>query len=159
VALKLPSTVAGKREILQLQREVELLSNDHLQSRVAAREANKIRKIAEPSPRLVELLRVNGIKPDDASLRALSKELADLRATAPNIRINLSAEPTDEISNKLIIWFRKNVDTRILVTIGVSPSISGGFVLETEKKRYDFSFRTRLLNSISKFSEVLHRGK
>lgn len=159
MALRLPSLVSGKREVLHLQREVESITNEFIQARIAKQDIEQIRKVSNPSLALQSILKLNHLTINEETLRTITKELADIRASAPSVRISLAGEPTDEVKRKIVMWFRKNIDSRMLVTISVSPTLSAGFILQTEKRRYDYSFRTKLVNGIGAFKGALQGGE
>ncbi len=157
--LKLPSVIGGKRELIQLQREVEKLAEERLQARVAKREAREARTVSSPSTQLQQLLDTNKIELTDKSLVEVARALSTMRDKAPKIQISFAAEPTDEVLQKFVRWFRDEVDPHALVQVGVQPSIAGGVVVQTEKKRYDYSLRSKVVESVDIFRGVLNRGK
>ena len=72
--------------------------------------------------------------------------------------MSFATEPTDEVTQKLVAWFRKEINPTILLNIGVQPTISVGAVLRTQSKLYDFSLRKHLQNSQQDLVKVL-RGE
>lgn len=144
--LKLPLRLASKHDLIGLQREVDQLLNEQLQARVSAASAGVQRKTSNPSAILGELLHLNNLQHNEADLGRIKQDLADLREHAPVVRLSFASEPSHEVLVKLAEWFRRQVDPQLFLQIGVQPSIAGGVVVHTDKRRYDLSLRQQLLS-------------
>lgn len=157
--LKLPLGLASKHDLIGLQREVDQLLNEQLQARVSATSAGVRRNISTPSLILGELLHLSGLQQTEADLAQVKLSLGALREHAPVVRLSFASEPSHEVVVKLAEWFRRQVDARIFLQIGVQPSIAGGVVVHTDKRRYDLSLRQELLSKNELFIKALTRGQ
>ena len=155
--LELPTTVAGKRDIVRVQRDIEKLLEERLQAKVAYQQSGERRQVSDPTPIVARLFKLNELEFTDETLQKVDQYLENLRQTAPTIRIAFANEPDKQDIEKIVTWFRRNIHSGVLVQIGVQPTIAGGCVVQTPMKRYDFSLRQKLLNSTSKLTEVMQR--
>ena len=159
MVLNLPPNIANKRDIVQTLREIESIQEALLQHKVAKEQVQQDRSIPAIGERLDNLLKVNDLKRDGESLKHLHEKLVRIREYAPRVRVSFASEPEAEVTEKVVGWFRKELGLPVLVNFGVQPSIAGGFILQTDTHRYDFSLREHILNSVDKFREVLHRAE
>lgn len=154
--LILPTTMAGKRDIVRVQRDIEKLLEERLQSDIAQKQGGEARKVNPPTPIVKYLFQSNKIEMTNENLQRVDQYLESVRQNAPTIRIAFASEPDKEVTQKIVKWFRTSVDKRVLIQIGIQPIIAGGCVVQTPMKRYDFSLRQHLLNSTDKFTEVMN---
>lgn len=155
--LILPISLTGKKELIKVQREFELLSEQLIESKVAAREVGQKRQVTAISDVANELMVLNKITLSQQTLPALNKELQKIRDTAPLLRVSFAVEPDRESISKIVSWFRKEVNPNLLLQVGIQPSIAGGCIVQTPGNRYDFSLRRHILESTDKFKAVLAR--
>lgn len=155
--LKLPNSIGGKRDLILAARQVEQILDDRLQDEV--REKFGAKKVGSKvgQKMLNELLSINQLKNDTDTLKRLQQQLEGFRQHAPQVRVAFAQEPDEDIYQKLVGWFRKEINPSLLVQIGVQPNIGGGFIMTTPQHRYDFSLKTKVLNSAPKFIEVMRR--
>lgn len=157
MALKLPTAIASKRDIIKIQREIERLMDERLQHNITKEQTGNLREMSNPSRLLKQLLELNEIVDEGDNLRKLMQNLESVRQTAPSVRISFASEPEHAVFEKVVEWFRREIDASLLVQVGVQPSIAGGCIVQTSANRYDFSLRTHLLNSVPKFTETMKR--
>jgi F0F1-type ATP synthase delta subunit len=143
--LKMPMTIATKQDILRIQREVRDYDVLVVQ--------NNVRKTATQSPiplsaGLKDLVQLNQINLNEKNVpKKLIKQLEKTLKQVILFHMSFATEPSDDVNQKLIAWFRKEVDPKILLNIGIQPTISVGAVLRTNRTQYDFSLRKHLQNS------------
>ena len=159
MALKLPHSIGGKRDLILATRQVEQILNDRLQDEVRERFGAKKVGTNAGERMLGELLETNKMKDDTATLKKLLQQMEGIRQHAPQVRIAFSQEPDQDLYKRVVAWFRTEIDPGALVQIGVQPNIGGGFILTTPMRRYDFSLKTKVLSSTPKFIEILNRSK
>jgi F0F1-type ATP synthase delta subunit len=155
VALKLPIFLTSKKDLLKLRREVERLSESVLQQRVAKSKAGVNRQLYDPSHELKEFLAHNNIDYAEENLKKIGEILKDVYDNALQIRLSFASEPDQRSLEKLIEWFRNNTTPAIFIQVGIQPMITGGVVLRTRNKRYDFSLRSALLRNSEKLMETI----
>lgn len=155
--VKLPLRVVSKRDVKLLIHEIELLLEQHLQHDVAAKHSDQNRAVRKPSATLQALFAMNNQQISVTALQHMKPKLDRVASLSPSVRIIFPSSPPQEVSDKMVQWFRGNIADNILVQISVQPNIAGGFVLRTRRHRYDFSLRESILSKASTFKEVLAR--
>ncbi len=147
---QLPTSVITVVDISRLERELASLAEFTVQSH--AREAGKQPKLPRTTPSLEELARANGFnlleETDRQNLTALVKSI---RTKAPVIHISFASDPSAAVLAKIINWFRSEVNSLILLQVGLQPSIAAGCIVRTPNKYFDMSLR----NSFAKHSQML----
>lgn len=105
-----------------------------------------------------DLLKVAGCSLNDGdAVNGLVKSLKDLYASAPRVSVTLAA-PADPATKKaLTAWFRENTSPTALVSFGFNRAILGGVLVRAGSRIYDWSYRSKLLDSKLNFTEVLER--
>lgn len=156
--LRLPNTIGGKRDLILAMREIEQILSDEIQNDVRSKYGAEQHKQSHAGRHMVdELLKENNLNHEIATLRQVLKSMEDFKNHSPQIRLAFSQEPDPDMYRKVVEWFRREIHPGVLVQIGVQPSIGGGFTMQTPVRRYDFSFKTKILNSTDKFLEVMKR--
>ena len=92
---------------------------------------------------------------DEASCKKLLAALDKLKHDAPVLHISFPIDPSAEVIKKLITWFREEIDPRIIIQIGLQPTIAAGIVLRTPNHQFDFSLRQHLYQNRAKLREAL----
>jgi len=143
VELKLTLAVVGPSEIRRSVRELAGLDDYFVAS--AARQNTD----AAGQPRITQLLdelaRANGINLLEAGQRKkLSEALNQVLKDAPSLHISFAREPSPKALEKIVSWFRDNIDKNSLLQIGLQPSIAAGCVLRTSNQLFDMSIRAKL---------------
>lgn len=151
--LKLPVDVASKNDISHLYRELRLFMDMSMQS--ALRHDNPIKYPAVTSM-LRDLATQNQIDlRNQSACEHLLSSIEDLKDNVPVVHISFPRDPSVEIIRRLVEWFRREVDPRIVIQIGLQPTIAAGIVVRTPNKQYDFSLRRHLYDNQAKLMEAL----
>lgn len=151
--LKLPIILNSKQDITHVHRELRAFLDAVEQSIV--RKDNPIQY-----PAITATLRAIATENkidlrDQAACEKLLIELEELKEKAPSVHLSFPSDPTQEVMQKLIIWFRKEVNPRIIIQVGLQPSIAAGVVLRTPNKQFDFSLRQHLYRNRNLLREAL----
>ncbi len=153
--LKLPITLASKNDVSHLHRELRLFMDMSMQS--AMRHDNPI-KYPAITPMLRDLATLNQIDlRSEVACETLLAELASLKENIPVVHISFPRDPSVAVLQRLVEWFRREVDPRIVIQVGLQPTIAAGMVVRTPNKQYDFSLRRHLYNNQSKLMEALQK--
>lgn len=151
--LTLPTVIASRQDITHVHRELRLFDDATLQS--VMRHDNPV-KYPPISAKLRGIVQQNQVDlREEASRKKLLAALEALKTTAPTIHISFPAEPTPEILQKLVSWLRKEVNPRIVIRVGIQPSIAAGVIVRTPNQQFDFSLRQHLQKNRSKLVERL----
>jgi F0F1-type ATP synthase delta subunit len=151
--LNLPVLLNSKQDITHVHRELRTFIDNVQQSII--RKDNPVKY-----PPITATLRALALENkidlrDQKSCEKLLADLDTLKTEAPSIHISFPADPSQEVLQKLIVWFRKEINPRLIVQVGLQPSIAAGIVLRTPNKHFDFSLRQHLYRSSNKLREAL----
>ena len=105
-----------------------------------------------------DLLTTFGCAIDDKTAVAeLVHRLGETYKVAPRVSITLAAPVDPSIKKQLTAWFRENCSPLTLVSFGFNRAILGGILVRAGSRIYDWSYRSKLLDSQINFSEVMER--
>lgn len=153
--LKLSTSIASRQDILKLHRELRSFIDVVTQS--VMRHDNPI-KYPTISQNLHELAKTNQVDlRQTKNCEALLAQLEHIKDNAPSVHISFPSEPTPQILERLVTWFRKEIDPRVVIQVGLQPSIAAGVVLRTPNRQFDFSLRRHLYDNEQKLGEALQR--
>jgi F0F1-type ATP synthase delta subunit len=151
--LTLPTIIASRQDITHVHRELRLFDDAAMQS--VMRHDNPI-KFPPISSKLRGLVQENQV---DLRVEADRKKLLDtldkLKNNAPTIHISFPVEPSPEVLQKLVSWLRKEIDPRIVIRVGMQPTIAAGVIVRTPNHQFDFSLRQHLQKNRAKLVERL----
>src|SRR5262249_45080031 len=113
-------------------------------------------KLPKTSRLLDELSASNKLNLLDAKIREeLIGFLADVAEHAPVIHISFASDPSSAFMEKIVHWFRINVNPSILVRVGLQPTLAAGCVVRTANRSFDMSLRASLERNRKLLSESL----
>jgi len=153
-SINLPPSVYTSRQVLDLGRELELLS-ENLQRRQIMTKLGVIQidKDADKlSPDMLDFLQnmsmTNLVATDIQQLIITVKAASNW----PLIRITLATQLQKPQKIELVQWFRANLSANLLFQFGCDPELIGGMIVRTPARQYDWSFHTRLLANAASLS-------
>jgi F0F1-type ATP synthase delta subunit len=154
-SLTIPNEIISPTDIARLLRETENLDEFFRQS--AIRQGGT----PQSTPRYSRLLDTLVVANELNLLQANDREkmlasMKELAANAPVLHISFSVDPPSAYVQKIVTWLRSNIDGRILVRVGLQPSIGAGCVVRTTNKSFDFSLRRFFDNKKEFFAQKLH---
>ncbi len=85
----------------------------------------------------------------------LKKSTETLVTKAPIVHIGFSVEPNLLLLEKLVDWFRRNIDSTLLLTVGLQPIIGAGITLRTPNKFFDLSLKNHFNNLTSDLVKLI----
>lgn len=151
----LPSSVVTVGDIARLRLELERLSDFLTQARL--RQPGTAVTVPRVTKRLDEVAHLAGLTlTKDSDCQALLKELNDLQTAAPRIHISFATDPSEDFLSQIIKWFRNNIHPQIILTIGLQPALTAGFVMRTSSHYYDCSLRRHFDDKKSLLAEALN---
>lgn len=139
--LRLPTIVTTRTDIMRLIRELESLERYFkiLEQRGEDMDSAPLPKISKG---LDAFAVGNNMNLHDQIVRkTLLEFMGFLKTSAPIMHFSFANNPSAQSMTKLIEWLRTEIHPRVLITVGVQPSIGGGCMVRTENKMFDFSFR------------------
>lgn len=151
--LTLPTVIASRQDITHVHRELRLFDDAAMQS--VMRHDNPV-KFPPISSKLRGLVQQNQVDlREEADRKKLLATLDTLKNNAPTIHISFPAEPSPEVLQKLVTWLRKEIDPRIVIRVGMQPTIAAGVIVRTPNHQFDFSLRQHLQKNRDKLIERL----
>jgi F0F1-type ATP synthase delta subunit len=153
VELKLPLSLATKQDVALIHREL----SDYIDAAVQIKIRKQKPDGSALSPALKDVVVLNQIDINNPqSAQQLLVALNELPKKSQVFHMSFATNPTPDVTQKLIEWFRKEINPRIILSVGVQPTIAAGVILKTQNRQYDFSLRKHLELNRSKLVEVLH---
>lgn len=151
--LKLPNPIATRQDVSYVHRELRVFYDMMIQS--VMRHDNPV-KYPAISDSLRQLASLNQIDlRDQASCERLIKDLELVKTRSPAIHISFPVEPSRDALDRLIEWFRKEIDPIAVISVGLQPTIAAGVVLRTPNHQFDFSLRKHLDDNKFKLKEAI----
>jgi F0F1-type ATP synthase delta subunit len=149
--LTLPTVIASRQDITNVHRELRLFDDASLQS--VMRNDNPV-KYPPISAKLRGMVQQNQVDlRDEAARKKLLASLDLLKNSAPTIHISFPAEPSPAVLQQLVTWLRKEIDPRIVIRVGMQPTIAAGVIVRTPNHQFDFSLRQHLQKNRAKLVE------
>lgn len=140
----LPVTVVGPADVRRLSRELEDV--DEFLRQAAIRKGGTTATLPKTTRTLDSFADANALNFLQAIDRAKATAfLDDVMSDAPVIHISFAADPSAAFTAKIVTWLRQNIHERLLVQIGLQPTIAAGCIVRTESKVFDFSLRQYLV--------------
>lgn len=156
--LVIPDTIASVQDLNTVMSDVQAYarwaSRELIKQKVAGKSGSPQPDI---TPEAAQIIRDwNGGKPmTQAAIDGLITALESYKKSAPSVTITLAGVPSGDVKSKLVSWCRKELDPGILVSFRLNRNILGGMVVAYGSHIHDWSFRRKLMNSETSFSEVL----
>lgn len=150
--LKLPNSIASRQDVTRVHRELRQFTDLTMQS--IMRHDNPIQY-----PAISANLRALAIENqvdlrDEQSCNDLLDNLEQTKTKSPSVHISFPTDPSQEVMQRLIAWFRQEIDPSIVIQVGLQPTIAAGIVLRTENHQFDFSLRQHLYKNRDKLKEA-----
>lgn len=137
----LPNRVVTRRDVIETAREFERL-RDNLAAQAV--EGSHV-EVLDPSERARSVMEENNIQElTSETANKLQAELQALADHAPMFRFVFAGEPEFDFLQRLITWIRNELHSSGLILYSIQPQIAGGFILTTDQRRYDHSWRAAL---------------
>lgn len=154
--LKLPNGVASRQDVVLLHREVRMFLDAMNQS--VMRHDSPI-KYPAISTNLRAIATINQIDLRDAKkCEELIAKLEEVKDKAPSVHVSFPSEPSTAALERLIVWFRKEIDPKVVIQVGLQPTIAAGVVVRTPNHQFDFSLRKHLYENQHKLGEAIRNA-
>ena len=145
--LVLPTSIASAEDLREASDELH-------QGAIAAKRVN----MGTLSDGARDLLTTFGCALDDKTAVAeLVHRLGEVYTAAPRVSVTLAAPVDPVVKKQLTMWFRQNCSPLTLISFGFNRAMLGGVLVRAGSRIYDWSYRSKLLDSQVNFSEVLER--
>lgn len=155
--LHLPVTTVTIVDIGRMQRELEAL--DNFLAQAAARGSGESVTMPKTTKSFEDFVKQNGLQlHEEADRQRLNEFLESARQNAPVFHMSFSTEPSAAFLQKMVTWFRTEIDPMALLQVGLQPSIAAGCVLRTTNKYFDFSMRKHFQKNRELLIESMRKG-
>jgi F0F1-type ATP synthase delta subunit len=155
--LKIPEILASRQDITHVHRELRIFADMVDQSIMRHDDPIKYPPISDTLRSLAIDNQVD--LRDPRACDKLLLQLEELKQGCPTVHISFPADPTRDVLQKLVVWFRKEINPQVFIQIGLQPTIAAGIVLRTPNKVFDFSLRQHLYKNRDKLIEVLKQDE
>lgn len=154
--MNLPVDLYSPDQLSAIMLELFNYSGDLRDAAVRAKTTQR-KEAAPPSASalLLGVFHAAGVKAASAAeTEKLLKDLEQIRAHAPTVRITLAALPNRELKQQFTTWFRTQIHPHVLLTFSARSDIGGGLVLQAGSHIYDFSFKKQILEKRQRIGEL-----
>jgi F0F1-type ATP synthase delta subunit len=153
VDLKLPEALATKQDVVRVRRELQAFRDAAVQSVMRHDRTIKYPGISDN----LRALAVNNHIDlhDDKDCQQLQNQLNELKNNMIVIHISFTADPETAILHKIVTWLRQEIDPKIVIQVGLQPSIAAGIIIRTPNRQFDFSLRQHLYKQKAKLIEAI----
>lgn len=143
--LVLPVMVSSPADVGRLLRELALIDQTLLQLglRKGGNEV-KMPKTSHLMDQIAEANKFNLLQKLDRT--ELEHFLTTTKDKSPLLHMSFSADPSPVFMEKLMTWLRQEIHPRVLLNIGLQPTIGAGCIVRTTNKQFDFSLRKNFLS-------------
>jgi len=139
---KLPLSVSQPVDLKRLIHELNQLSEDLHQEGIRKPSQKPEIKI---SAKMADVLKINNIDITTKEHRDnLLKIFNRLSERDQVVNVSFASEASPEFIEKIVEWFRKEIDPYCFIVVGINPAISVGCVARTKNKIFDMSLRSGL---------------
>ena len=153
---QIPTSIVTMQDIGRLQRELSAINDFFAAS--ANRQAGQQASLPKTTADLENLSRKYGCNLlQQADRTRLGQELVRIRVQAVAIDISFAAIPSKPFLQKILAWFRANIDPNIVINVGHQPSIASGCIVRTAQNTYDLSFGRKLAQAKPTLVELLKK--
>ena len=154
--LTLPSTVASPQDLSDTILDIREYSKWYSHNAIKKTSSNKSDG-PNISSTAKELLRQYAQDHDlnSSGISNLISELEDFKSSAPVISVTLATAPTGDLKRDIVEWSRSNLNPNTLVKFQFNATILGGIVVKCGSRIFDWSFRSKIMDSRNKYPEIL----
>ena len=140
VPLELPLSVVSLIDLSRLQRELEAVNV--FMNQAAARSAGAPLTLPRTTRNLEKLCQQNQLNLlVDDERQKLAQFLKTIHEHSPRVHISFASDPSAAFIQKIVAWFRTNIDALTILQVGLQPTIAAGCIVRTTNKYFDFSLR------------------
>jgi F0F1-type ATP synthase delta subunit len=137
--IKLPSTITNTSQITELMKDLKS----------AEYESPVVRAFFKANPR---------ISREPQAIKMVIEYL-DVIVTKPTeLHVTFAQAPDEEFSAELVAWARSNIREDILIKIDIDPMLTGGIVVRSPQRIYDFSWSNLLSTKRDSLIELVSHG-
>ncbi|HEX5796831.1 MAG TPA: F0F1 ATP synthase subunit delta [Candidatus Saccharimonadales bacterium] len=155
-AFELTPDIVTNLDLGRVIREAEKLDDFLLQARLKS--PGMTATLPKTIRALEQVAETNGLSLLNATHRKhLIGNLHQLKLTSKKVHISFAVEPSPAVMQKIVAWFRSNVQKDLIIEVGIQPTISVGCVVRTTNKVFDMSLRHRFKDSKKVLSDLLEK--
>lgn len=137
----IPNEIVSKADLVRVRRELEALQESLKQASLRKQNTTNL-QVSSLTERFAQVAQLDLGKTDDAGkLITLANAIL---SSAPVVHISFAATPNRAFMEKIVKWFRSEIQSNILLQIGLQPSIAAGCIIRTPNKQFDLSLRRYL---------------
>jgi len=152
--LILPLSIITTSDLNNVLNEINSLQEFVLQNNLKNGQSDiKLPKTSQSLDNLVSLNKLNLTQKNEVDY--LQSQISDLQKKSLVVHIGFAVEPNLLLLEKLVDWFRKNINSYILLSIGLQPNIGAGITLRTTNKFFDLSLKNHFKQYIPQLVQLI----
>ena len=145
-SFKLPERLVTSVDLMRTIRELKYL--DDWLNQASIRSGGEQVTPPKTSATLDEVANSNEVSLLDPDHRKrLIIVLESFASSAPKIHMSFAVEPSANFLHRMILWLRTNVNSAILLDVGLQPALTAGCSVRTTNKFFDMSLRNHFKDS------------
>ena len=153
--IALPLSIISPVDVSRVSRELAAY-DEYYHQKTLKKTENDDAKLPKTSQLLDNILELNMLDLTDESDRKSLKMFLDfIKEKAPVIHASFSVDPSVRFLEKLMAYLRKEINSSLLLTVGLQPNIGAGLAIRTNNKYFDFSLRQRLESAEDNLIKVI----
>lgn len=153
MAFNLPAAIYSADQLQFCSEQLHLYATALAQQRRGAKNT-PLPALSPESQLLLELLTLEQ-RTNDEAVDKFRADIETMVTATPTITVTLAALASHGLKTELTQWFRQNIRQDLLLSFVVNPDISGGMMVRTTNRVFDFSFRKLLLTDTKRFTKAL----
>ena len=142
--LALPPLVATTADIDRLIRELQNLSETQLQNDLRKADSAGLPQTSQLLEAAAHLNKLNLAQAKDR--QALLDFLEAVKKQALLLHFSFSTDPPTQFIEKLMVWLRREIHPRLLISVGLQPTIGAGCMIRSTNRYFDFTLRSHFAN-------------
>ncbi len=98
------------------------------------------------------------VSKETQAVKMIVEYLETILAKPTQLFITLAQTPDEDFEAELVAWARANISDNILLSIDVNPMLTGGMVIRSPQRIYDYSWSNILGGKKDKLIELVGHG-
>jgi len=98
------------------------------------------------------------VSQEPQAVKMIVEYLETVLAKPSQLFITFAQTPDEDFEAELVAWARANISDKILLSIDVNPMLTGGMVIRSPQRIYDYSWSNILGRKKDKLIELVGHG-
>lgn len=140
---QLSNQIVSEADLARMIRELENVDDFLYQANI--RTPGTSTTLPKTSAALNETSEINGLSLlEETKRKRLLEVLRQIEKRSISIHISFAAEPSNAFMQRVVSWSRENINSYLLINVGLQPLLAVGCEVRSVNKIFDLSLRKRL---------------